>query len=260
MFLLDLYSFYPLAYMRARSRYEDGGYNEVENFLNQNFERMPRFYKIMLMFQLGRIRFAMPYFVTFLKNLDIPIGIQNVTRTFLQLVFILVIAGCFWQTASELNLKSNVNWITENGLQDSPEFDMFMAAVYWATVTCTTVGYGDILPTNEYELIWAMFIIVIGVAVFSFILSNLSSQFSEITRSNAVNQERIQQIDQLDQKFQIGQDLVEQLTAYFNSNNLELEVETNQEMSYLLKILPSTLKTQLAKFLYNDVIFVHRFL
>ena len=69
---------------------------------------------------------------------------------------------------------------------------MFMAAVYWATVTCTTVGYGDILPTNEYELIWAMFIIVIGVAVFSFILSNLSSQFSEITRSNAVNQERIQ--------------------------------------------------------------------
>ena len=119
--------------------------------------------------------------------MDIPIGIQNVTKTFITLVFILVVAGCFWQTASELNLKSNVNWITTNGLQDSDPFDMFMAAVYWATVTCTTVGYGDILPTNEYELIWAMFIIVIGVAVFSFILSNLSSQFSEITRSNAVN-------------------------------------------------------------------------
>lgn len=34
MFLLDLYSFYPLAYMRSRSKYEDGGYNEIENFLN----------------------------------------------------------------------------------------------------------------------------------------------------------------------------------------------------------------------------------
>ena len=31
-------------------------------------------------------------------------------------------------------------------------------------------------------------------------------------------------------------------------------------MSYLLKILPSTLKTQLAKFLYEDAIRVHRFL
>ena len=37
-------------------------------------------------------------------------------------------------------------------------------------------------------------------------------------------------------------------------------METNQEMSYLLKILPSTLKTQLAIFLYQDAIFVNRFL
>ena len=42
--------------------------------------------------------------------------------------------------------------------------------------------------------------------------------------------------------------------------NAELELETNQEMSYLLKILPSTLKTQLAKFLYQDAILVNRFL
>ena len=31
-------------------------------------------------------------------------------------------------------------------------------------------------------------------------------------------------------------------------------------MSYLLKILPSTLKTQLAKFLYQDAIMMNRFL
>jgi len=31
-------------------------------------------------------------------------------------------------------------------------------------------------------------------------------------------------------------------------------------MSYMLKILPSTLKTQLAKFLYQDAILVNRFL
>ena len=31
-------------------------------------------------------------------------------------------------------------------------------------------------------------------------------------------------------------------------------------MSYILKVLPSTLKVQLAKFLYADAIFMHRFL
>ena len=132
--------------------------------------------------------------------------------------------------------------------------------MYWATVTCTTVGYGDILPTNNYELLWAMCIIVFGVAIFSYILSDLSSKFSEFTRQKANNQLRIQQIDQLDQKFHIGAALVEKLTDYFSSNNLEMDLETNAEMSYLLKILPSTLKTQLAKFLYQDAILVNRFL
>jgi|TARA_B110000285_G_C15076784_1_gene591207 hypothetical protein len=42
-----------------------------------------------------------------------------------------------------------------------------------------------------------------------------------------MNQERIQQIDQLDQKFKIGANLVDKLTSYFNNYNAELELETN---------------------------------
>ena len=64
----------------------------------------------------------------------------------------------------------------------------------------------------------------------------------------------------MDSKFKIGADLVEKLTSYFTNYNSDIEYETNQEMSYLLKILPSTLKTQLAKFLYQEAIFVNRFL
>lgn len=54
--------------------------------------------------------------------------------------------------------------------------------------------------------------------------------------------------------------MVEKLTDFFSNYNPEIELETNQEMSTLLKILPSTLKTQLAKFLYQDAILVNRFL
>ena len=182
-------------------------------------------------------------------------------KTFVTLIFILHVTGCFWHLAPDFDPNPNsTSWIIENDLLDSPWLARYMAAVYWATVTCTTVGYGDILPINNYELVWALFIIVFGVAIFSYILSNLSSQFSEINRTLATNQERIQQIDQLDQKFKIGANLVDKLTNYFANYNADLEIETNQEMSYLLKILPSTLKTQLAKFLYQDAITVNRFL
>jgi len=49
-FIFDLYAFYPLAYMRYISKWELGGKDNMKNFLEQNFERLPRFYKIMLFF------------------------------------------------------------------------------------------------------------------------------------------------------------------------------------------------------------------
>ena len=39
-----------------------------------------------------------------------------------------------------------------------------------------------------------------------------------------------------------------------------MKIEENDEMSYLLKVLPIHLKTDLAKFLFKDAIKIHRFL
>ena len=60
-------------------------------------------------------------------------------------------------------------------MQDASLFSKYNISLYWAVVTCTTVGYGDILPSNNFELFWAMIIIIFGVAVFSYFLSNLAS-------------------------------------------------------------------------------------
>ena len=111
------------------------------------------------------------------------------------LTYILHLTACFWFASSKGDIYHWGNWVTLGELKDSGIITQYIASFYWATVTCTTVGYGDILPTNEYELVWAMVIIVFGVAFFSFILSDLSSKFSEITRAAHSNQERIKQID-----------------------------------------------------------------
>lgn len=135
-----------------------------------------------------------------------------------------------------------------------------MASIYWSVVTCTTVGYGDILPKKGWELIWAMIIIVLGVFLFMFILGDLSSQFSELTRSSKANEDRIRQIHDLDSKFNIGLDLVDKLQLYFEQNEKSLETSAIYDMSYLMKILPANLKIQLAKLLHQDAIARVKFL
>jgi hypothetical protein len=54
-------------------------------------------------------------------------------------------------------------------------YERYIASLYWATVTCSTVGYGDILPQNKWELFWACIILIVGVAIFSYVLSDMSS-------------------------------------------------------------------------------------
>ena len=57
--LWDLFAFYPLAHLRYISKRSEGGRDDMENFLNRNYERLPRFYKIMLVLQLARTRFTL---------------------------------------------------------------------------------------------------------------------------------------------------------------------------------------------------------
>lgn len=38
----------------------------------------------------------------------------------------------------------------------------FIAAIYWATTTITTIGYGDITPTSTAERVVAMIVMLLG--------------------------------------------------------------------------------------------------
>lgn len=44
-------------------------------------------------------------------------------------------------------------------------FDTFFDAIYWAVVTLTTVGYGDIYPTSEIDRIVSMTSSFMGIAI-----------------------------------------------------------------------------------------------
>ena len=52
-------------------------------------------------------------------------------------------------------------------------------AIYWAVVTLTTVGYGDIVPTSKVGKVFALMIIISGPALLSLITASIASIFVE---------------------------------------------------------------------------------
>jgi len=51
----------------------------------------------------------------------------------------------------------------------------FGDGVWWALVTITTVGYGDVVPVSEPGRIFGAFMIVFGVVLFSLVTANISA-------------------------------------------------------------------------------------
>ncbi len=62
---------------------------------------------------------------------------------------------------------------------DNANIDNIFDAFYWALVTISTVGYGDISPTTPEGRVVSMLIIITGVGLIAFMTSIIVSSFSE---------------------------------------------------------------------------------
>eukprot|EP00756_Hemistasia_phaeocysticola_P066492 Hpha_TRINITY_DN9263_c0_g2::TRINITY_DN9263_c0_g2_i1::g.28845::m.28845 len=74
-----------------------------------------------------------------------------------------------------------VVWIAlqNNEGQESSASERYESAMYWAIMTMTSVGYGDILPDNRTSRIWASVVMIVGVVQYAYVLGNVASWFSQ---------------------------------------------------------------------------------
>lgn len=69
-------------------------------------------------------------------------------------------------------------WHFEYG--ENPQLQYFLDSLYWALITITTVGYGDITPVTIPGKILAMAMIVTGTGLFLCYVALLTSAFVNI--------------------------------------------------------------------------------
>merc|ERR1711871_522143 len=84
--------------------------------------------------------------------------------------------------------SSNRNWRTylksENMLhQNATATSRYIASIYWAFTTMTTVGYGDVTPQNFVERSYCVVIMILGGTVFGYIVGSIASLVGSPRRS-----------------------------------------------------------------------------
>ena len=66
---------------------------------------------------------------------------------------------------------------------DTRDFKTFWDGVWWAIVTVTTVGYGDVYPTSVAGRIVAIIVMIVGVGFLAVLTATIASFFVKSDRS-----------------------------------------------------------------------------
>lgn len=242
--LFDLLACIPMQYLQTSS------YNSLVRL-----SRLPRLYRLIRMFRLMRMlkvikhrASAMRYMTSFFR---INLSWDRLFWFCVTLVFLLHLLACSWIFIGKLNADVDpVNWITEGGYLDKSNSDLYILSMYWTIATVSTVGYGDISATNNFERVANSFIMLLGVLIYSYMVGSLTNVIGSVDSRRAKLIKHLESLSELAKEYQLGKAFYSRLTnavEYEHKNN-------NQEIDNLVASLPSHLKTQLLVIIHKKKI------
>ena len=75
-------------------------------------------------------------------------------------------------------------WIMRINIHDETYLNKYITSVYFILVTITTVGYGDISGNTYPEIVYQMFLLIIGTIAYSFVVSYISNYIVKINQKS----------------------------------------------------------------------------
>ena len=111
--------------------------------------------------------------------------VRRIIKLCTALIILIHIMGCMNIFISDFHISDSQGWLLLNDrTRDESRHKIYVTSWYWASVTITTVGYGDIIPTNNDEVLFTVIIIVLGSIFYSIFISVVANFFKTIDETN----------------------------------------------------------------------------
>ena len=115
---------------------------------------------------------------------DSIIAIINMLKVIAVVLFIGHWIACLFYAVGSSDYEADWDcWFTNVSLEDRPNDEKYIAALYWAFATMTTVGYGDIYPISINEKLFAMAAMLVSCGVFAYVVGSIETI---VRRSNTI--------------------------------------------------------------------------
>jgi voltage-gated potassium channel len=136
------------------------------------------------------------------------------------------------------------------GMRDGGD-ESYMLSLYWAITTLTTVGYGDVTPHNDQQMLYSMVVMYLGVGVYAFAIGNIANILRSADMSRAHHVRRIDAVRRFMVERDVPDDIQERVRAYYS---YLWETKMGQEEATVLGDLPPSLRAEIALFLNRRIV------
>ena len=163
-----------------------------------------RMLRALRLFRMLRL-FKLQEMITVVEEIiDINIRVIRLFTLLFKIMLVAHLIGCgffflSWSSGEDehwLNVYDEMRYGEAGVTEAGPTIDQYMIVIYWAVVTLTTVGYGDITPVNRVERTYATFTVLIGAMSFAYMIGEIGVLASRLDQQEATREEKLDEINQ----------------------------------------------------------------
>lgn len=211
--------------------------------------KLLRLFRLMKLLRLFKI---MRLFEKYQDDLFKYMHFLSVGKLIIILLYMGHIFGCFfhyfsaedWRTPDEKQQIKDGRlepWLKQYFEDELPTtsdmWDRYIASMYWAFTTMTTVGYGDISATTRCERVIAIFGMIVGGFVFSGIIGTMAEVMANTDLSKKSHAHKMESVSAFIRDARLPQKYLKDALAFFRKQDVKgyNQQELLEEMPYHLR-------------------------